>query len=63
MSEADPAPLVVAVVAARDEQETIGATAAALLALREVDRVLVVDDGSRDQTAVRALSAGATVLR
>ncbi|MBV8302807.1 MAG: glycosyltransferase, partial [Acidimicrobiia bacterium] len=63
MSDVAAAPLVVAVVAARNEQDTIGATAAALLGLREVGQVLVVDDGSRDDTAARALGAGATVLR
>jgi len=54
---------VVAVVAARNEEATITATVAALFGLNEVDRVLVVDDASRDRTADRARGAGATVLR
>ena len=63
MSDVRTAPLVVAIVAARNEDATIGATVAALLGLGEVDRVLVVDDGSRDATVDRARGAGATVLR
>jgi hypothetical protein len=63
MSEMRRSPSVVAVVAARNEAATVGATVAALLGLREVDRVLVVDDGSRDATATEARAAGATVLR
>jgi Glycosyl transferase family 2 len=51
----------VAVVAAHDEADRIGATVEALDAL--VDEVVVVDDGSGDRTASAALVAGATVLR
>lgn len=54
---------VVAVVAARNEAATIGPTVAALLGLSEVDRVLVVDDGSSDATSAEARAAGATALR
>ena len=54
---------VVAVVAARNEAATIGPTVAALLGLSEVDRVLVVDDGSRDATSAEARAAGATALQ
>jgi glycosyltransferase involved in cell wall biosynthesis len=54
---------VVALVAARDEAASIGATVAALRELEGVDQVVVVDDGSRDDTASRALAAGAAVLR
>ncbi|TMK87761.1 MAG: glycosyltransferase, partial [Actinobacteria bacterium] len=54
---------VVAVVAARNEEATIAATVAALFGLAEVDRVLVVDDASRDATADQARGAGAVVLR
>lgn len=56
------APRSVALVPARDEQERIGATVQALRRLG-LDDVVVVDDGSSDETAARALSAGATVLR
>jgi glycosyltransferase involved in cell wall biosynthesis len=54
---------VVALVAARDEQDRIGQTVTALRRLEGVDEVVVVDDGSRDTTASRALAAGASVLR
>jgi glycosyltransferase involved in cell wall biosynthesis len=54
---------VVALVAARDEAPSIGATVTALRELPGVSRVVVVDDGSRDDTASRALAAGASVLR
>ena len=63
MSEARQVPVVVAIVAARNEEAAIGATVASLFGLAEVDRVLVVDDGSRDATADEARAAGATVLR
>ena len=54
---------VVALVAARDESDRIGDTVAALRGVEGVSEVVVVDDGSRDDTASRALAAGATVLR
>lgn len=54
---------VVALVAARDEGDRIGETVTALRALEAVAEVVVVDDGSRDETAPRSLAAGATVLR
>lgn len=54
---------VVAVVPAKDRADTVGATVDALRALPAVDRVLVVDDGSTDDTAARARAAGAQVLR
>lgn len=54
---------VVALVAARDEADRIGETVIALRALKPVTEVVVVDDGSRDETAPRSLAAGATVLR
>jgi Glycosyl transferase family 2 len=53
----------VALVAARDEADRIGETVIALRALEPVAEVVVVDDGSRDETAPRSLAAGATVLR
>ena len=56
-------PRVVAVVAARDEAALIAATVEALRTLPEVDEVVVVDDGSTDETAERARRSGARVLR
>jgi len=52
---------VVALVAARDEEDRIAACVAALMP--SVAEVVVVDDGSRDATATVARRAGATVLR
>ena len=51
----------IAVVPARDEAGSVGATVTALEAL--VDEVVVVDDASSDGTADAALVAGASVLR
>jgi hypothetical protein len=50
-------------VAARDEEESIGATVAALRGAFPAAEVIVADDGSRDATALRAEAAGASVLR
>jgi hypothetical protein len=49
-------------VAARDEEATIGETVTALRARFPHAEVLVADDGSRDRTAELAEKAGATVL-
>jgi hypothetical protein len=54
---------VVAVVPAYERADAIAATVAALRAVPRVDRVVVVDDGSSDDTAGRAVAAGATVVR
>lgn len=54
---------VVAIVPAKDRADTIAATVAAVRGLSRVDRVLVVDDGSTDDTAPAARAAGADVLR
>jgi hypothetical protein len=56
-------PLVTALVAARDEADSVGDTVRALRSIRGVGTVVVVDDGSRDGTGSEALGAGATVLR
>lgn len=53
---------VVALIAARDEAGHVGATVAATLALPDVSRVVVADDGSRDTTAGEARAAGAAVV-
>lgn len=50
-------------VAARDEEERIGATVETLLAHFPDAEVVVVDDGSRDGTAAAAAAAGARVIR
>lgn len=52
-----------AIVPAYNEAEAIAATVAAIRHSKPDFDVLVVDDGSRDATAERARSAGATVLR
>jgi len=49
-------------VAARDEEESIGRTVASLRAAFPEAEVLVADDGSRDRTAVVAEEAGARVV-
>lgn len=53
---------VAAVVPCKDEADRIGATVGALLAQPAVGRVVVVDDGSSDDTAARARAAGADVV-
>jgi hypothetical protein len=57
-----PAPVVLALVAARNEAERVGATVTALRGLPGVAEVLVVSDGSTDATAAGALDAGAHCL-
>ena len=54
---------VTAVVAAYNEEPSIADTVRALLDLSHVDSVTVVDDGSSDETASIATSAGADVIR
>jgi glycosyltransferase involved in cell wall biosynthesis len=51
------------VVPAKDEAARIGSTVAALVASPGVAAVVVVDDGSSDDTAGRARAAGADVVR
>src|SRR5262245_16612710 len=53
-------PRVVAVIPAFNEDKYIASVV--LKARRQVDEVLVVDDGSSDQTRALASEAGATVL-
>jgi hypothetical protein len=50
-------------IAARDEEERIGATLEQLRELVPAAVTIVADDGSRDGTAVRAEEAGARVVR
>ncbi len=54
---------VAAVVPCKDEADRIAATVAALTALPQVATVVVVDDGSSDDTAAVAREAGADVVR
>jgi glycosyltransferase involved in cell wall biosynthesis len=53
---------VAVVIPARDESDRIGGTVRAAAGLPGVDLVLVVDDGSRDQTRILAERAGAAVI-
>ncbi|HCX84895.1 MAG TPA: glycosyl transferase family 2 [Micrococcales bacterium] len=54
---------VAAVIPAKDESERIAATIRAARAIPSVDLVLVVDDGSTDDTQHVARAAGAVVVR
>jgi len=54
---------VAVVIPAKDEQQRIAATVAAARTIPGVDVIIVVDDGSHDDTARVARSAGATVVR
>ncbi|MBO3745976.1 glycosyltransferase [Streptosporangiaceae bacterium NEAU-GS5] len=51
------------VIPAKDEADRIGVTVAAALRLPGVDLVVVVDDGSSDETGRVARAAGARVIR
>lgn len=51
------------VIPARDEQQRVGDTVRAATTLPGVSAVIVVDDGSRDDTTGVADAAGATVVR
>ena len=54
---------VVALIPAKDRADSIGATVAAVGALDEVDRVLVIDDGSTDGTTDAARDADRSAER
>lgn len=54
--------VVVALIPAFDSERRIAATVTATRSIPHVDRVLVIDDGSRDATADAARRAGAEVL-
>ncbi|HSK47343.1 MAG TPA: glycosyltransferase family 2 protein [Coriobacteriia bacterium] len=54
---------IAVLIPAHEEAERIGLTVAAALEIPGVTRVVVVDDGSRDDTADRAEAAGAKAVR
>jgi glycosyltransferase involved in cell wall biosynthesis len=54
---------VAAVIPCKDEADRIAATVAAVRSLPQVGRVVVVDDGSTDDTSRVAEAAGAVVVR
>ena len=54
---------VAVIIAAKDEATRIMTTISAVRAIDEVDLVIVVDDGSSDETSRLAGEAGAVVLR
>jgi glycosyltransferase involved in cell wall biosynthesis len=55
--------MISAIVPAYNEAERIAGTIAGILTIPNVDEILVVDDGSDDDTALVADEAGATVIR
>src|SRR5688500_3690694 len=61
-SNGTPRRRVVAMIAARDEGGLVGATVDAIRTISDVDEVVVVDDGSTDETAQLARRSGARVL-
>ena len=60
---APPAPSVSVIIPARNEADRIAETVAAARAVPGVAEVIVVDDGSTDETAAVATSGGAIVAR
>lgn len=53
---------VAAIIPCKDEAQRVAATVTAVRALPDVDLVVVVDDGSTDETAAVAHAAGAEVI-
>ncbi len=60
---ADATRKVAVVIPAKDEEDTIAGTIRAARAIQRVDLVIVVDDGSTDDTQHVARNAGAAVVR
>ncbi len=54
---------IAALIPARDEAATIAQTVASALSIEGVTRVVVIDDGSRDDTDQLAETACAKVVR
>ncbi|MEV7967431.1 glycosyltransferase [Sphaerisporangium sp. NPDC088356] len=63
MSDPSAKPDTAVIISAKDEADRIGATVTAALAITGVDLVVVVDDGSFDDTGRVAKAAGARVVR
>lgn len=53
---------IVAIIPAFNEAISVGEVIKAMKGVKEIQKIMVVDDGSTDQTAVRAKKAGAEVL-
>jgi len=56
-------PLVVALIPALNEEDRITQTVKAVQSIPQVGRVVVIDDGSKDNTAQLAVDAGARTIR
>lgn len=54
---------VVALIPCKNGAASIAETVSALMGIKAISRVLVIDDGSTDNTAVTAAQAGAEVIR
>lgn len=54
---------VVAIIPAHNESQRIAATVTGAMSIQGLSRVIVVDDGSTDETGTLALQAGAEVIR
>src|SRR5471032_2799655 len=63
MIEAPNAPDTSIVIPAFNEAASVGAVVGALLAAARWREILVIDDGSTDETGARAAAAGARVIR
>lgn len=59
----EPAELTTVVIPAMNEGESVGAVVADLKSAAPWGEIIVVDDGSTDDTAARAAAAGARVIR
>lgn len=54
--------MVTAIIPAFNEEQTVGSVVRIIRAIRDVDVVIVVNDGSTDRTSTVARNAGATVI-
>lgn len=60
---APTSPIIAVLIPAHDEAERIQSTVRAALSIPGVSRVIVIDDGSHDDTSRQAEDAGAKVIR